>query len=382
MRSIRTAVALFVTLSGLVSCNFGPSRMDVYIGTYTGGNTGSEGIYLLDLDMASGELISRGLVAKTRNPSFLAIHPGENHLFSVGEFNDFNGQPTGSVSAFQIDDVSGELSLINETSSGGGAPCHLVVDRAGRTVLAANYVGGSVCAIRIQSDGSLGEMTAFVQHEGSSVTPRQTAPHAHSINVDPSSRYALAADLGMDKVLVYRFDAISGTLEANEPPGAPVTPGGGPRHFAFHPSGRFAYVNNELTSTVTGFSYDGDIGTLAEIQTVSSLPKGFQGGNSTAQLQVHPSGRFLYVSNRGHDSVGVFQIDQKTGRLTYVENESTGGKTPRNFGIDPTGTYLLAANQSSGNVVVFHIDPVTGALSRTAHSVEVPAPVCVTFIAR
>ena len=383
MRSARTVAVLLVTLCGVVSCTHGPTRMDVYIGTYTGGSTGSEGIYLLDLDMATGEVKSRGLVAKARNPSFLAIHPDRGHLFSVGEFGDFKGQKAGSVSAFRIDASTGELTLINETSSGGGAPCHLVVDAGGRTVLAANYNGGSVCAIRIEDDRSLGETTAFVQHQGSSVDKRrQGAPHAHSINVDPTNRYAMAADLGLDRVLVYRFDDIQGTLEANDPSGVSVAPGGGPRHFAFHPSRPFAYVNNEMTSTVTAFAYDAQKGVLVEIETLSTLPEGFQGGNSTAELRVHPSGRFLYVSNRGHDSVAVFRIDRQTGRLTHVENEKTGGRTPRNFGIDPTGAYLLAANQSTSVVVVFRVDPRSGALEPTGHSVEVPTPVCVRFVAR
>jgi 6-phosphogluconolactonase len=227
----------------------------------------------------------------------------------------------------------------------------------------------------------LGEATAFIQHEGSSVDPRrQAGPHAHSINVAPDNRFAFVADLGLDRVMIYRFDPQRGTLEANNPPWASLAPGAGPRHFAFHPSGRSAYVINEMKSTVTAFAYDANRGSLDEIQTVTTLPESFIGNNTTAEVQVHPSGRFLYGSNRGHDSIAVYAIDAETGRLTFVEHESTGGSTPRNFGLDPDGRYLLAANQASDSVVVFRIDAATGALTPTGHSIEVPSPVCVRIV--
>ncbi|HJS09091.1 MAG TPA: lactonase family protein, partial [Pirellulales bacterium] len=247
-------------------------------------------------------------------------------------------------------------------------------------VLVANYGGGSVAVLPIDKDGRLRPASSFVQHKGSSVNPkRQEAPHAHSINVDPAGAFAVVADLGLDKVLVYRFDAAAGTLTANDPPHATVSPGAGPRHFAFHPSGRFAYVINEMNSTVTAFAYDAKKGTLSEIDTKSTLP-GPQQGNSTAEVQVHPSGKFLYGSNRGHNSLAIFRIDEKTGALTAAGHQLTGGRTPRNFGIDPTGKFVLAANQGSDSVVVFRVDQETGKLEETGQSIKVPTPVCVKFL--
>ncbi|MGH7378010.1 MAG: lactonase family protein, partial [Candidatus Methylomirabilales bacterium] len=251
----------------------------------------------------------------------------------------------------------------------------------GKAVLAANYGGGSVVALPVGAGGTLGEATAFIQHQGSSVNPRrQEAPHAHSINLDPENRFAVAADLGLDRLLVYRFDPARGTLAANDPPFAAVKPGAGPRHFAFHPRGRHAYAINEIHCTVTAFAWDGRRGALEEIQTVSTLPGEVQEGFSTAEVQVHPSGKFLYGSNRGHDSIAVFAIDAASGRLTGVEHRPTGGKTPRNFGIDPAGAFLLAANQGSDSIVGFRIDPETGKLEPTGSVVRVPSPVCVKFL--
>ena len=295
----------------------------------------------------------------------------------------FDGKESGSVSAFSIDAKSGTLTLLNQESSVGTGPAHLIVDTTGRNVLVANYGGGSVAALPIGTDGKLKPSTAFVQHTGSSVNPqRQNRPHAHSINVDPGNRFAYVADLGLDKVLIYRFDAATGTLVANDPPFAQVKPGAGPRHFAFHPKGRFAYVINEIDLTVTAFASDAAKGALTEVQTVSSLPPGesVQTGYSTAEVQVHPSGRFLYGSNRGHNSLSVFAIDEKTGRLTYVENVPTQGSTPRGFGIDPTGAFLLAGNQRSDSVVVFRIDQKTGRLTPTGQTLTIGSPVCVKFV--
>jgi 6-phosphogluconolactonase len=350
--------------------------LTVYLGTYTRGD--SQGIYLARLNLTTGELKLAGLAAETKNPSFLAIHPNRRFLYSVGEISDFQGQRTGAVNAFRIDRQTGKLELLNQQSSGGAGPCHLVVDPPGRNVLVANYGGGSVAALPIRDDGGLGESTAFVQHEGSSVNPRrQGGPHAHSINLDAANRFAFVADLGLDKILVYRFDAARGTLTPNDTPWAAVAPGSGPRHFAFHPGGKVAYVINELLSTVTAFAYDADRGVLEEVQTISTLPDGFDGDNTTAEVQVHPSGRFLFGSNRGHDSIAVFAIDPDSGRLSAVEHESTQGHTPRNFGVDPTGRYLLAANQNSDSVVVFRIDANSGALTPTGQKIEVPSPVCI-----
>jgi 6-phosphogluconolactonase len=354
-------------------------RYWVYVGTYTGPN--SKGIYQFELDLASGAMKPMGVAAETKSPSFLAIHPSRKYLYAVGEISDFDGKKSGAVSAFAIDAATGKLTPLNQQPSGGGGPCHVSVDPSGKVVLVANYGGGSIEAIPVQADGKLGTPTSFHQHTGSSVNPsRQKEPHAHSINVDPAGKYAFAADLGLDKILIYKLDPAKGTLTPNDVPYASVAPGSGPRHFAFHPSGKYAYVINEILCTVTAFKYDAGKGELTELQTISTLPGQVEEGFSTAEVVAHPSGKFLYGSNRGHNTIAVFSIDQATGKLTAVEHESTQGETPRNFAIDPTGTYLLAENQKSGTIVVFKIDPATGKLDATGHKVEVPSPVCVRFL--
>ena len=352
----------------------------VYVGTYTKGT--SKGIYLSHLDVAAGVLSEAKLVAETDNPSFLAIDPSHRFLYAVGEVGNFGGRSSGAVIAYSIDAATGDLTELNQQASMGASPCHLVVDATGKNVLVANYGGGSVAALPIRDDGRLGRATAFVQHAGSSVNPRrQQGPHAHSINLDAASRFAVAADLGLDKILVYRFDSKQGTLTANDPPSVSVAPGAGPRHFAFHPNGRFAYVINELALTVTAFGYAADRGVLTPIQSLPTVPKDAdRKGLSTAEVQVHPSGKFLYGSNRGHNTIVVFRINRNTGKLTHVENESTGGKTPRNFAIDPTGSFLLAENQASDSIVVFRIDQKSGALHPTGQKVDVPSPVCVKMM--
>jgi 6-phosphogluconolactonase len=352
----------------------------VYIGTYTG--PASKGIYAYRFRPADGKLTSIGLASETTNPSFLAIHPNGRFVYAVSEVDSFNGQKTGAVSAFRIEPQSGKLTLLNTVSSRGGGPCHVLVDKTGKNLLVANYGTGSVASIPVKEDGSLGESTAFVQHTGHSVNPeRQEGPHAHSVNLSADNRFMIATDLGLDEALVYRFAPAQGSLTPNDPPFAKVEPGSGPRHFAFHPTGKYAYTINEIKSTVTAFRYDRSRGTLQELQTVSSLPKDFSGQNSTAEIAVDRQGRFLYGSNRGHNSIAVFAIDAHTGRLTLVENASTQGNTPRNFAIDPTGSYLFAANQNSGNIVLFHIDRTTGRLTPAGQTVEVGSPVCVTFVA-
>jgi 6-phosphogluconolactonase len=365
--------------SATLARDAGAQTLWVYVGTYTSGK--SKGIYLFHLDLATGKLAPEGLVAECESPSFLAIHPNHRFLYAVNEVSNFGGMNSGAVSAFAIEPKSGHLTRLNQQSSRGAGPCHLSVDHQGKDVLVANYGSGSVAVLPIQPDGRLGPATAFIQHEGKSANPqRQEGPHAHSINVDATNRFAFAADLGLDKILVYRFDAARGTLTPNDPAAATIDPGSGPRHFAFHPNGRFAYVINEMGSTVTALAYDAAKGTLKPLQTLSTLPEGFTGNSSTAEVQVHPSGKFLYGSNRGHDSIAIFKIDPDTGRLTPAGHQSTQGKTPRNFGIDPTGQYLLAANQDSDTIVVFRIDPATGALAPTGQVVEAPKPVCVKFL--
>ena len=353
----------------------------VYIGTYTGPKSASKGVYVSKLDLATGALSPPELAAETTSPSFLALHPNRQFLYAVGEVGEFAGKKTGSVSAFAIDADTGKLKPLNSQSSGGTGPCHLTVDETGKAVVVANYGGGSVAALPVGEDGTLKEPTAVIQHQGSSVNPkRQEGPHAHCIKPDPGNRFVLATDLGLDKVLVYRFDPAKGTLTPHDPPAATLAPGAGPRHFAFHPNGQYVYVINELASTVTAFAYDADRGALSELQTVSTLPEGFKGNTSTAEVQVHPSGKFLYGSNRGHDSIASFRIDEQTGKLTPIGHTPTGGKTPRNFGIDPTGAYLIAANQNTGNLVVFRIDPQGGELKPTGAAIEVGSPVCVKFL--
>lgn len=353
-------------------------KVRVYFGTYT--NDKTKGIYLSVFDSATGKLAPAELAVETKSPSFVAIHPTRKFLYAVSEISDFQGKSVGAVSAFAIDSASGKLSLLNQQPSAGSGPCHLNVDAAGKNVLVANYGGGSVAVLPIAANGHLSPPSSSIQHQGSSVNKqRQEAPHAHSINLDRANKFAFAADLGLDKVFIYRFDASKGSLTANDPPAGIVPPGSGPRHFAFHPSEKFAFVNNELTSTVTSFAYDGARGALTEIQTISTLPEPTR-GNSTAETVVHPSGKFVYVSNRGHDSLAIFRCDESTGRLTVVGNQPSGGKTPRNFNIDPSGRFLLAANQSTNNVAVFRIDEGTGKLTPTGDSIEVGSPVCVRFM--
>ena len=376
------ALLVVCTLTAAEQPTSANNELLVYFGTYTGPK--SKGIYVSRLDVSTGKLAAPQLAAETASPSFLAVHPNHRFLYAVGEIDNFSGKKTGAVNAFAMDRTTGKLTLLNQQSSGGPGPCHLVVDSKGKNVLVANYGGGSVEALPLQPDGKMGEASAFIQHKGASVNPqRQEGPHAHGIYLDAANRFAFVPDLGLDKVLIYRFDAAKGSLVPNDPPSGSVKPGAGPRHFALHPNGRFAYVINEINCTVTTFGYDRQRGELKEGQTVSTLPAGqeMRPSYSTAEIEVHPSGKFLYGSNRGHDTIVVFKIDEKSGQLTHVENQSTQGKTPRNFGIDPTGAYLLAANQDSDNVVVFRIDPKTGRLTSTGHTIEVGAPVCVVFVA-
>ncbi|MCC6489793.1 MAG: lactonase family protein [Candidatus Hydrogenedentes bacterium] len=350
----------------------------VFIGTYTGGD--SEGIYLLTLDPETGQLTRVGIAAKTQNPSFLALHPTKPILYAVGELPADAAHPGGTVSAFRIDEESGMLTLLNQESSKGPGPCHAAVAPSGRHVAVANYGGGSIALLPVQEDGSLGAASAFVQHEGKSANPkRQEGPHAHSVNFDRAGTFLFAADLGVDKVFIYRYDGDKGLLTANQPAFASLAPGAGPRHFTFHPAGHAAYVVNELDNTVSYFTYDAEAGRLDFVDAYTTLPDGFEGVNHTAEIRVDPLGNYLYASNRGHDSIASFLIHPDAGTLIARGHTSTGGKTPRNFNLDPEGRYLLAANQDSGNIVVFRVNPGLGTLEPTGSSVEIPSPVCVVF---
>jgi 6-phosphogluconolactonase len=382
--SLLPAVAFLVAVLGSVFAAHGADPF-VWFGTYSGGPANSEGIYVSRFDATTGKLTAPVLAATAKNPSFLALHPTLPVMYAVSEVADANGKPTGAVLSFAIDETSGALTLKNHQASGGKGPCHLSVDRTGRVVLAANYGGGSVICLGLAADGSLepvvvGTPGGFIQHEGKGPNPqRQEGPHGHSINPTADSRFAVACDLGLDKVFLHSLDAGKATLA---PHGfGSVAAGAGPRHFAFHPGGRHGYAVNELALTVTAFAFDPQAGTLTPIQALSTLPadvtdtKGF----STAEIVAHPSGKFIYASNRGHDSIAMYAVDQATGQLTFQGVEPIRGKTPRNFVIDPTGKFLLAAGQNSHTVTVFAIDAETGTLTYSDQSLDVPSPVCIRF---
>ena len=352
----------------------------VYIGTYTSGE--SEGIYAFYLDADKGTLTRIEGVTKSEEPSFVALHPSGKYLYAVNETSEFMGKPGGGITAYAVDQLTGVLTKLNSQLSHGDHPCHLMIDRSGRCVALANYTGGSIAAYKIGKDGSLSEATCVIQHSGSSIDPRQQSAHAHSIDVDLNNRFVAVSDLGMDQVLTYRLNARKGLLTPAVDPFVKAVPGAGPRHFTFHPNGKFAFGINELDLTATAYSYTARVGKLLSLQVISTLPPGEtkQVGQSTAEMYVHPSGKFLYGSNRGHHTIVVYQIDQQTGKLTYVENEGTQGETPRSFGIDPSGQFLLALNQSTNSIALFRINQDTGALEYTGTTVPCPAPVATAFL--
>jgi 6-phosphogluconolactonase len=384
LRCLQAMLLFLLLLLTLVSLTFAKEpakhRYLVFVGTYT--DKESKGIYAFDFDAASNQFTELGLAAETKNPSFLEIDPSGRFLYAVNEVQKYKGANTGAVTAFAIDRKTGKLAELSEVSSRGADPCYISFDKTGKYALVANYTGGNIAVFPVGSDGRVGEASGFVQHAGSSVNKeRQEGPHAHWIETTADNRFAISADLGLDELLVDRFDATKGTLTANDPPYGKPDPGAGPRHLAFGPGGHFAYVVNELQSTITTFSYDANRGALQKLNSVSTLPKGFSGSNDTAEIKVHPNGKFLFASNRGHDSIVVFSIDSRSGALTLVDHFSTQGKTPRNFEIDPTGTFLFVANEDTNNVVVFRIDPNSGKLTATGQTLKVPAPVCVKFLA-
>jgi 6-phosphogluconolactonase len=356
----------------------------VYVGTYTN-KSASKGIYVYSFDPGTGKLTSLGVAAESEDPSFLALHPSGKYLYAVNEIDHFGAQKSGAASAFSIDPKTGKLTLLNQAATRGAGPCHISLDKSGKFALVANYDGGSVSSFPVHDDGTLGEAADFVQHHGSSVNKeRQEGPHAHWIGSSPDNHFVLAADLGLDEVLIYRFNSAKGTLTPDNPPYAKVNPGAGPRHLAFHPNGKFAYVLTELEDSVTAFAYKASNGSLSPLQTVSALSilrKDYKGPKEAAEIAVHPNGKFLYASNRaGIDTISAFSINPTKGTLSLRDEYPTMGKTPRNFAIDPTGKFLLAANQESSNIVVFRIDSATGALAPTGEIVEAPAPVCITFL--
>ena len=374
---IRSLVAL-LTVAFLAQAAFAQpaaGKMRLYVGTYTGPK--SKGIYLFDFDPATGKLVDAGVAGETPNPSFLVFHPTQPFVYAVGE-----GGKTGTIVALAVDDATGKLTVLNRQPSGGDGPCYVAIDKAGKNVLTTNYGSGSVECIPIAADGKLATPTSVIQDKGSSINPgNQQGPHAHSINLDPSNKFAIAADLGTDYLYVHKFDGTAGTLTPNDPIGTKMTPGSGPRHFAFHPDGKHAFNINEIAMTIVSYKWDGDKGTLTPIETVSTLPPGVPGSKkySTAEVVVHPSGKWVFGSNRTQDSIAVFAFDAAKEKLTHVGNYGDTVKVPRNFVLDPTGNFVLVGNQDGNSITVFRFNQTTGEMTRVGDPTPCPAPVCLRF---
>jgi len=351
----------------------------VYVGTYTT-KTESKGIYAYEFDSATGKLTPKGVAAETPDPSWVAVHPGGKFLYAANEAGK-----ASTVSAFAIDAKNGKLTILNQLPSLGEDPCYLSFDKTGKYVLVANYSSGTIAVFPILADGRLGEHTAMLKDQGATGPnkERQEGPHAHWIEVSSDNRFAFVADLGLDAILSYRFDASKGSLTPNKPFFLrPLTAGAGPRHATFSPGGGHFYVLSEINSTVTAFAYAPDHGVFGYLGGVPMLPAGFEGRNDAAEIAIHQSGKWLFASNRGHDSIAVFSIDPASGKLTAAGGFPTGGREPRHFALDPTGQYLLAENQLSGNIVEFRIDPATGKLTATGEVLQVPSPVCVALLVK
>ena len=372
-------VSLLLSFLLVQACSSPKDEFLVYVGTYTG--HGSDGIYAYRFNFSKGKLSPLGLVAKTVNPSFITIDYAGRFLYAVNELDSFQNQPTGAVSVFEIDRQTGKLNLLQQISSLGAAPAHLSLDKSGRYLMVANYNGGNVAVFPIGNDGQLGPHAAMIQDSGSGTNlDRQAGPHAHFIQATNDNKFVMTADLGIDKVLINRLNAKTGSLTPAGSGFAKLEPGSGPRHLAFNSSGKFVYVLNELTSKVTTFSFESENGTMQTKHTLSTLPKNFSGKNTAAEIIVDAKGQFLYVSNRGDNSIGLFSINSVDGTLTPVEWFSSGGKSPRNFDIDPTGQWLFAANQDSDNIVIFRINKTTGKLNQISDSIKLISPVCIRFL--
>jgi 6-phosphogluconolactonase len=366
--SIRIAVLFFALLHAVHG-----EDLFVYIGTHTA--SPGKGFSLAHFDTTSGTLSQPEFLLEAAAPAYFIIAPDLRHLYTCNS--------TGFVSAYAIDPATARLTLLNQQPSGGGDPSYISLDRTAQFILVANYDGGNIAVWKIAPDGGIGERTAFVQHTGSSVDPqRQMHAFAHSIRTDPTNRFVLVADLGLDKLFVYKFDARNGSLTPNDPPFVAVKPGSGPRHVVFHPNGRWVYLITEMGSTVIQFEWDARRGGLKEVGTVSTLPEDFHGANACSEIAVHPNGNFLYASNRGHDSIAMFAIDAKSGRLTPVQYVPSGGKTPRNFDFDPSGRWMLVTNHGNNVAMVFRIDQATGKLTPVGNPVDVPSPFCPRFLPR
>ncbi len=373
----KSYISFLALLLSLVTIKMSAEPLLVFVGAYAG--KPDEGITAYSMCDQSGKLTLTTVMGGQKNPSFVEVHPSGKFLYAVNEIGSFDGEKQGAISSYSLDSKTGNLKLLNQQPTRGASPCHVSISKDGKSALIANYTGGSVASYRIGDDGKLSPPVSFHQHEGSSVNPgRQKGPHGHAINLDPANQYAFASDLGLDKILIYKFDAKTSKLMKHGY--ASVAPGAGPRHFAISSNGKYAYSLNELNSTITSFAFDSKKGTLSPFQTISTLPTGYKGGNSTAEIKIHPNGKFLYSSNRGHDSIAVFKIHEKLGTLTPLQEQKTGGQTPRNFNITPNGKFLVAANQRSNDITVLKLDPETGLLTPTSHRVETPRPVCIRFL--
>ncbi len=364
-------VLLMTLLQGAVMAK----NIALYLGTYTG-RSPAEGIYYAELDLSSGQLDKFKLAVKTDNPSFITIHPSGKFLYAVAE------KRAGEVKAFAINRKTKELQLLNQRSSHGSSPCHLVLDNGGKYLFVANYSSGSIAVFPIKADGSLAKASSVIQHKGASITKRQRGPHPHCIVLSPDNRFVYVADLGLDKIMIYRFDAATGRLQANNPPFIKLKPGTGPRHLAFHPNGKFLYLISELEQQITLFRRNRQTGALTMIQNISTLPADFKGSSWCAEVMVDPRGQFLYGSNRGHDSIVIYRIDQSTGKLKLLGYQTQGIDNPRHFNITPDGSYCLVGNQDDDNIVVFKVARRTGLLQPTSYSLNIGKPVCIKFLKR
>jgi 6-phosphogluconolactonase len=351
----------------------------VFFGTHSVGP--QKGISVAHFNSKTGTLTKPKLAAEAPAPAYFIIHPNGKFLYTCNS-NDFSKKCTGeTITAYSINKKTGKLTLINKQSSGGADPSYIFMDAECKHVLVADYAGGSIAVIALNPDGSLGEITANIKHTGKSIDPkRQTKPYAHSIQLDPTNSFALAADLGTDKLFIYKYNKATGTLTPNEPPFVQVTGGAGPRHFAFHPNGHFVYLLTEMGNTVITYAWDGSKGILTELQTSSTLPADFKGDSKCAEILIHPNGKFLYASNRGHDSIAVFAIDSSTGKISLAENIPTQGNSPRNFEFDPTYKWLIVTNHKSNNAVVFSVNDQTGHLTPNGQKQDIDSPFCVRFL--
>ena len=355
------------------------NELVIFVGTYTEPEQStSEGVYVYGINPSSGKLTLKTVAKNLINPSYLAVHPKSGFIYTIHENGTFEGKPGGGVIALDVNPETGETRVINIQSSGGEDPCYISIEQTGRYALVANYSSGCVAMLPIQPDGKLSAPSSIIQHTGSSIHPdRQDKPYAHCILPDPTNIYAVACDLGTDQLIVYRMDLEEGQLIEHSKKS--VAPGSGPRHLVFHPNGEYAYVVCELNSTVLAFNYDPEGGTFEEIQSLRTLPPGYEGRNLPADIHLTPDAKYLYVSNRGHDSFACYEVAENSGFLTLKHHTSSGGSEPRGFAIDPSGKILLSANQNSNNIVLFLIDRGMGHLSRFGDEAQVAMPVCIKF---